>query len=301
VVGEDGPEPTGIFKVINNLKNYTDERFDTELEKAYQELAELKIELENTIDTKASALAASFREEKEQLINNIENVLTNLSTLIQTNASEIQVIKQDNLSMNAKVNLIDTEFKQVKIDFDRLETNVLSYWQKPASLIFNTRAEADNYIATNKTNVFPGQLITINNEGILETFLIDSLYGLQIISAGGSGGGSPDKITDTQYCIQVFGDIIPDCLNHFTQDLANYITIIDIPNPNRKNNMVTIPALDLPGGYIYYASKLDGLKFTSGGFDAGVTKLAYQIADMPDYFIYRTNQKLIDSVNITIN
>jgi len=181
----------------------------------------------------------------------------------------------------------------------RLDTIESKYYACPASLIFSSLTEAENYIENNQA--FPGMLVTVNADGLLETYILNLTGALELFSGGGGGTGSPDKVTATQYCIQVRPNVnfTFTQLSDFSSPDIEKVASIDIEKSERKNNTIITEELDAPGGYIYYISQLDNLKFTSAGFDAGFTKLEIKLEN--DYLVYRSNQKIIDQVEITIN
>lgn len=165
-------------------------------------------------------------------------------------------------------------------------------------------------LLANRTNAYPGLIITVVTDGIYESYIIKEDRSLTLISGGG-GSGSPDKITDTQYCVQELSgrtlNITNVTLDTFKNALSDSAEIdetievikITIDKPERKNNKIMTYRTLSPGGYIYYISKLENLKFTSSGFDAGFTRL--DGISLDGYYVYRTNQKLIEPVEITIN
>lgn len=160
------------------------------------------------------------------------------------------------------------------------------------------------------TNAYPGLIITVATDGLYESYIIKEDRSLTLISGGG-GSGSPDKITDTQYCVQELSghtlNIDEATLDTFRNapsegdeiDETTDVVKITIDKPERKNNKIITYRTLSPGGYIYYISKLDNLKFTSSGFDAGFTRL--DGVSLNGYYVYRTNQKIIEPVEITIN
>jgi hypothetical protein len=272
LVGTDDAEnPSGIFKSIVDLQANIENKLLQEIETANKNVDKVKDDLENYIINSNNTF--------EQFNTNITNIQTNISTINQ---------------------------------------DLTKYWLKPNSLIFTSKDIAISEITNNLAHFYVGQLISIKTgesaDDVIETYIISNLtpeVQLQLISGGGGGGGTPDKGTETQYCIQVKSgaEYAPEKLEDFYNADNNKIIIIELPKPKRKNNLIT--TIDhsgfenITGGYIYYASQLDNLKFTSAGFDAGFTKIISADSIGSDAFkgynIYRTNQKIIDVVEITIN
>jgi hypothetical protein len=206
------------------------------------------------------------------------------------------------VTLNERATTHDTEINNLKKD----------YYLRPATLIFESLSKAEEYLVNNSEQVYPGMLITVNTEGLLETYILNTSGSLELFSGGGGGGyGSPDRVTDTQYCVQERSgrilNITNATLNTFKNapnadselDDAVEIIQIAIDKPERKNNKIMTYSTPSPGGYVYYVSKLPDLKFTSSGFDAGFTRLAD--ISLNGYYVYRTNQKLIEPVEIIIN
>lgn len=258
--------PSGIFKEIHDMQNSFENKLAIETEQTDSDISELREALESQLNLEIN--------QTDTEINKIINDITKINDDIAQADSSIQNIT-DNLN---------------------------NFWVRPQSLIFESKTAAESYILSNPQQVFPGQLITIDAEGILETFVIDTNGTLQLLSGSGGGSGSPDKVTDTQYCIQVKynkeseEEFIPKSLDDFMNNTDAVVTI-SIPNPKRKNNSISTTEIEAPGGYIYYASKLANLKFTSLGFDAGFSIYAF----IADYNIYRSAQRIIDPVDIVIN
>lgn len=226
---------------------------------------------------------------------------------------------------NAYKEAMNEQFEDLKQDI----THHIAKDFETRSLIFPDKESAEAYaqgmdperfpppggdgsedLLANRTNAYPGLIITVVTDGIYESYIIKENRSLTLISGGG-GSGSPDKITDTQYCVQELSgrtlNITNATLDTFKNALSDSAEIdettevikITIDKPKRKNNKIMTYRTLSPGGYIYYISKLENLKFTSGGFDAGFTRL--DGVSLDGYYVYRTNQKLIEPVEITIN
>ncbi len=272
---------TQLGNLDNNLKSVEDSvtELDTKISNTNNSINNLSNTVSNSF-TETNNTILELRadvDENNKSIENLDGKFTALSKTVQDKASELQT-------------KIDTHTHN-------------NYWQTPNSLIFNNKDEANSFIAANETQTYPGQLVTINTDGLLETYVLDQDKALQLISGGGGGGGTPDKVTETQYCIHVKNnDFIPQSLESFISVSDSDAYIINIPKATRKNNIINTNQLEAPGGYIYYASTLLDLKFTSGGFDAGFSNFSTFTTDTGYvYNIYRTNQKIIDAVEININ
>ncbi len=201
-----------------------------------------------------------------------------------------------------------------------METNINNHIAndfETRSLIFSSLDEATTYargmdqwrfpfpegveeITAARTNAYPGLIVTVVTEGIYESYIIKEDRSLVLISGGG-GGGTPDKFTDTQYCVQVKpgSDFNHSSLADFIAPNAAFVRSIDIPKANRKNNQIYTHELSGAGGYVFYVSKLENLNFTTSGFEAGFTRSATPLYD--GYYVYRSNQKLVNRIEITIN
>ena len=309
----------GLEEALDTLKS-VDKHLDLKIDR---EIYGVRADVDDSLKTIKNAFNAS--------IENISDNINDVDALVKTEVDRLdgrldiaassissaraftsEKVKELNTEFNSQLNshfttlsVEVTNIKEAAVDttnelnerIDDVSDELEQRWIMPSSLIFNSKAEAETYVKES-SQTYPGQLITVNNDGLLEAFILDNENNLQLFSGGGGGSsGSPDKVTETQYCIQIPGDTIPSTMDDFVTDTANSIAI---PNPKRKNNTITTKQLDSPGGYVYYVSQLTDLKFTSAGFDAGFTIIG-KVSNADSYNIYRSNQKLMASVTITIN
>jgi hypothetical protein len=277
--------------------------------KRHDSLLDMQIEsTKNKIKTSITDVEQSIEDEADRLGTRIDGVILDAEETkksFNTAIKDLDDQLRKQLALDKKVlsssistleNETDEQISELVGDLANVTDDLQRRWLLPDSLIFNSKEDAEKYVRES-SYVYPGQLITVNTAGLFEAFILDNEKNLQLFSGGGGGGGAPDRVTETQYCIQITTDAIPSTMDDFVTDTANSIAI---PNPKRKNNTITTKQLDNPGGYVYYVSQLADLKFTSAGFDAGFT-IVGKVSNADSYNIYRSNQKLMAPVTITIN
>lgn len=93
-----------------------------------------------------------------------------------------------------EITQIDQDIESINENLSNLNTNITTRWIKPESLIFSSKEAISNYLDTQRDQVYPGQLFTIDTAGVLESYILDTSGNLQIFSSGGgdtSTSGSP--------------------------------------------------------------------------------------------------------------
>lgn len=273
----------------------------------------------SSLDTKVEDNQAAILKELSELICDVDEKIKKLTESIAINeknasdaliafkeAATVEIARLDGeidsnqASISSAYEELETLSLHVNEEIDRLNTELSARWTKPTNLVFESETNAKDYIQNAEVQVYPGQILVVNNKGLLTTYVVllnaDNNLSLQKLATSGSGGSS-DNVTDPQYCVQIDVEQLSDdvTLAYFSE--AEQSIKITVPSPTRKNNTITTKDLPETGGYVYYVSKLNNLKFTSGGFDAGFTKLATKI---DGYYVYRSNQKLLYAVTISI-
>lgn len=258
-----------------------------------KELSELICDIDDKIKTLTESIATNEKTASDAIIalkKEANAEIARLDSEIDSNQASISSTSEE----------LETLSSHIKDEIYRLDEELSTRWTKPTNLIFESEKNAQDYIQNAEAQVYPGQILVVNNKGLLTTYVVllnaDNNLSLQKLATSGSGGSS-DNVTDPQYCVQIDAEYLPDdvTLAYFSE--AEPSIKLTVPSPTRKNNTITTKDLQETGGYVYYVSKLNNLKFTSGGFDAGFTKLATNI---DGYFVYRSNQKLLYVVTISI-
>ena len=162
--------------------------------------------------------------------------------------------------------------------------------------VFASYDDADTYAKTNPL-AYPGQVISVIDEDNVETYVINPLGELQTIS----GGGSPDAHTSLgQWAYQAETDYGAwNVENNEVISKPSVCTEIALSAVKKKNNNISAEA-NPTGAYIYYITTFPGLTFTCSGFDAGFSLKQTIHDDTDTYYVYRSNQKLTEAVNLTI-
>lgn len=241
---------------------------------------------------------------KSELQNNQNSMLSAICTILAGDH-----ISGDEGELLEPVIPIATVLSSIVTSIDNLGTSISTQLDNLQTL-HNQRWVIPIYDSIDKVTldeISVGQLISVKTNDLFETFIVDGDAEnkvLRLFSAS-SGGTTPDRLTETQYCIQAAEEYTS---NEDISDLLGYNSVgkkITILKPERRSNRITTfsyPKGD--GGYVYYVSKLHDLIFTSNGFSAGFELLSTEPitnGDYDGYYIYKSGQKLTDSVTITIN